>query len=57
MQFYRHDADYDPEAKFTRNEALQIIDETRGIIALFNNADDKDRRAFAAYVMFTIRGR
>ena len=54
-QGYRHQADYDPEATFTRAEVLQLINEVRGKIVRFNDADNKDRRAFAAYVMFTIR--
>ena len=55
MQLQRHDADYDPEATFTRDIVLQLIDEVSRVIALFNEADNKDRRAFAAYVMFRIR--
>ena len=54
-QGYRHEADYDPEANFTREEVLQIVNEARGRITLFNEVDGKDRRAFAAYVMFTLR--
>ena len=54
-QLDRHRADYDPEATFWREDVLQLIDETRDLIAVFNDADDKDRRAFAAYVMFRVR--
>lgn len=55
MQPQRHNADYDPEATFTRDRVLQLIDEASRVITLFNDADDKDRRAFAAYVMFRMR--
>ena len=54
-QRQRHEADYDPEANFTREEVLQLIDEARQKTARFNDAESKDRRAFAAYVMFTVR--
>ena len=54
-QRQRHEADYDPEATFTRNEVLQLVEEARRKTAQFNEADNKDRRAFAAYVTLTIR--
>ena len=55
MQRLRHYADYDPEARFTRDRVLQLIDETARIIDRFDNVSTQDRRAFAILVLFRLR--
>ena len=56
MQRHRHEADYDPAAKFSREEVMQLIDETEDAIAGFANALSVDRRAFAIHVLLRHRG-
>lgn len=55
MQQQRHNADYDPEATFQRNEVIDFIDETEEVITAFNNVPNIERRAFAVYVLFRLR--
>ena len=52
MQKNRHDADYNPDASFTPDQVLKLIDETEVRITDFQNVSEDDRRAFAFYVMF-----
>jgi len=47
----RHTADYDPEAKFTRSEALTLIAKAEEAIKSFSKVGIKDRRAFSALVV------
>ena len=54
-QQLRHLADYDPDARLTRDEVLQLIDETEEIIQAFNRAPADRRRAFAIHVLFRTR--
>ena len=54
-QQLRHMADYDPHATLTRDDVLQLIDETERIIAEFNGAPAGRRRAFAVHVLFRSR--
>lgn len=51
MQQKRHSADYDPEAKFFKSEVKQDIADADTVISRFNNVPQKDRRAFAAFVL------
>ena len=51
MQEARHRADYDPLASFSRFQVLNWIGETQNAISGFNKVADKDRRAFAVYVL------
>jgi len=55
MQKKRHDADYDPDAKFFKSEVETDIALVEGAISDFNRAPTLDRRAFAAFVMFRLR--
>ena len=55
MQFQRQSADYDPNASFTRSEAVQFVDAAARVIADFENADAGERRAFAVFVLFRLR--
>ena len=54
-QLLRHLADYDPDTTLTRDDVLQLVDETERIIAGFNNAPADRRRAFAVHVLFRTR--
>lgn len=55
MQKKRHAADYDPLAKFTKSEVTTDIETTEFVIREFSKAKVKDRRAFAALVLFPAR--
>ena len=55
MQEYRHRADYDPFQGFTRSGVEQLLRESRTAIEGFEGEDDRDRRAFAVFVLFPIR--
>ena len=54
-QRYRHQADYAPEATFSRSQVLELIDEGETALADFGNAAAMDRRAFAIHVLFRLR--
>lgn len=55
MQSRRHRADYDPDETFTTQEVVSIIAETIGYIAAFRAAPERERRAFAVYVLMRDR--
>ena len=55
MQEKRHRADYDPPARFFKSEVLLDIAYCEDVIARFMDVSPKDRRAFAAYVLFKKR--
>jgi len=55
MQEKRHRADYDPDEKFFKSSVIQDIDDTEAVIGGFKKTALKDRRAFAAYVLFRPR--
>ena len=55
MKTIRHKADYDPLEKYYKSSVKQDIAATKDVIRRFKNADVKDRRAFAAYVLFKRR--
>ena len=57
MQDHRHNADYNPTARFTRLETQQLLEETERLIAQFEASPEQDRRAFAVYVLFQFRSR
>ena len=52
MQRKRHDADYDPAARFYKSDVVMDIDAVELVIARFEAASTKDRRAFASWVLF-----
>jgi hypothetical protein len=52
MQHKRHEADYDPYARLPKTGVLADIAEAEIAIANFLKAPAKDRRAFAAWVLF-----
>lgn len=55
MQQKRHAADYDPMAVATKSEVLVDIGLVEKVIRDFQDADIKDRRGFAAFVIFKER--
>ena len=55
IQRYRHQADYVPEATFSRSQVLELISEADRAIAGFRRADTIDQRAFAIHVLFRSR--
>ena len=52
MQQKRHDADYNPYAKFYKSDVLTDIDSVEVVIAGLWGAPVKDRRAFSSWVLF-----
>jgi hypothetical protein len=55
MQLKRHKADYDPFEKIYKSSVLQDIADAEDVIERFRGVSIKDRRAFAAYVLFKAR--
>ena len=55
MQEKRHKADYDPNEKAIKSAVLLDIAQTEAVINGFGGAPLKDRRAFAAFVLFKQR--
>ena len=55
MQIKRHSADYDPSKKYNKSSIMQDIAETEEILNRFQQAPIKDRRTFAAFVLFRRR--
>ncbi len=55
MKRERERADYDPDARFTKAEVTQHINETATTISGFLATSIKDRRAFAVYVLLRTR--
>lgn len=56
MQGLRHLADYDPFQNFLRAEVSALIEDTATAIADWRQADRADRRAFAIFAQFDLRG-
>jgi hypothetical protein len=52
MQIKRHEADYDPYARFFKSEVVQDIETTKRTIENFDLASKKDKLAFCAFVLF-----
>lgn len=55
MQEKRHQADYDPHARFTKSETLNDIALVESAILAFEQCDAKDRRAFCTFILFKPR--
>ena len=55
MQSRRHQADYDPSARFTKLEVMIDIDRVARAIVNFDRLDNRDKRAFCAHVLFRPR--
>lgn len=52
MQKKRHDADYNPYAKFYRSDLMADIAAVELIVDSFQKVPVTDRRAFASFVLF-----
>lgn len=55
MQKKRHSADYDPTYRTYKSEVLLDLAQAHQTITDFENAPIRDRRAFAAFVLFKHR--
>lgn len=55
MQDKRHQADYDPFARFTKSETLSDLAIAETVLADFQSSPSKHRRAFCAHVIFKPR--
>ncbi len=55
MQFKRHEADYNPEAQFNKDEVVQDIADAEYQLDRFAEAPRSDRRAFAVYMLMPMR--
>ena len=55
MQEKRHRADYDPAERLFKSEVLLDVAQAEVVIKNFGSAPIKDRRAFAAWVLFKKR--
>lgn len=55
MQGKRHTADYDPSESFDQSAVIRDIDLAEQRIVQFRQAPERDRRAFAAYVLMPLR--
>jgi len=55
MQEQRHNADYDPAARYTRAEVLTLIDNVEIAIADYRTAPRQDKLAFAVLVLLKRR--
>lgn len=55
LQEKRHLADYDPFIRLTKSEVTAAIATAKETIAAFQKEPAKDRRAFAAHVLFKKR--
>ena len=55
MQGRREAADYNPTGTFEKSAVIEDIDLTSEVIAQFRRASERDRRAFAVYVLLNLR--
>ena len=55
MQMKRHQADYDPSERFYKSSVQQDIAQVEDVIQRFSSVSIKNRRAFAAFVLFRKR--
>lgn len=57
MQIKRENADYDPEGIYRKSDILAYIGTVENLIIQFQQAEPKDRRAFAVYLLLHLRSR
>lgn len=55
LQKERHKADYDPDYRTSRPEALALVTQAESAITAFNAADATGRRAFLVHLIFNRR--
>ena len=55
MQRHRQEADYNPDARFSRSDVLLFIRDAKRAISEFADTDARDQQAFAVHVLFRVR--
>ena len=55
-QLKRHAADYDPRGMLFKSAVIQDINEVEDVVGRFLKQSKRDKRAFAAFVLFKRRG-
>ena len=55
MQDKRETADYNPAGSFEQSAVVEDIDLSAEVITQFRQAPERDRRAFAVYVLLNLR--
>ena len=55
MQAQRHRADYDPSARFSKQDASVLLARARRILADLHSVTPADKRDFALHVLFRER--
>ena len=55
LQEERHRSDYDPRTRFSRSEALSLVETARRGVRTLQISDLRSRRAFAAHILFRPR--
>ncbi len=55
MQFKRHDADYNPDARYSKSEIVHDIALAQEAIHDYNSVRAKHRRAFCVYILLNLR--
>ena len=55
MQGKRETADYDPTGNFEQSAVIADIDSSADVISRFRQVPERDRRAFAVYVLLNLR--
>jgi selenocysteine lyase/cysteine desulfurase len=55
LQELRHQSDYDPDVKFTNQEAQEAVDAARTAIANLRAAQEESLIPFLSYILFGLR--
>ena len=55
IQHHRQEADYNPDARFSRSDVLVFIDQAKKVLSEFADTDARDQQAFAVHVLFRVR--
>ena len=55
MQRHRQEADYNPDARFSRSDVRRFIDQAKKVLSEFADTDAREQQAFAVYVLFRVR--
>lgn len=56
LQAERHRADYDPTARFTKDDAIKYVNMAEAAISALKTVPILDKKAFAAWVLITGHG-
>lgn len=55
LQDQRHRADYDPASTFYKSDVQRLVVDSHAVLDGFERADRRERRLFAAHVLFRAR--